>query len=598
MSTYRGSLLWRAYDGLASLADRRRGWARLPRPIGLLVLIGARNVLRRSNLFDTDREPATNLPQLPPFQERWRTARSPDGAYNDIADARRGMSGTRFGRNVPPEATWPEAAPGILDPSPREVSRRLLTRDPFQPATAVNSLAAAWLQFMIRDWVKHGKSPKEDPWAVELEAGDPWPSDDGRLRIMRTPPDPTRPAGALGPPTYVNELTHWWDASSIYGRNQQEQQLVRGQGGRLAMGERRPPFFDHPLVREEPGFWLGLGLMHSLFAREHNAICEHLRERHPGWGDEELFDRARLVNAALLAKIHTVEWTPAVIGHPTTVSALRANWWGLMGEGLRRRFGRISRSEVLCGIPGSPTAHFGVPFALTEEFVAVYRMHPMIRDDWSLRHASDDGPIADLQFPELTGPSGLALLDANEPADLLYSLGTLNPGLVTLHNYPRTLQRFERPDGELMDLAAVDVMRTRELGLPRYNEFRRLMHLPRVERFEDLTGNPVWAEQIRQLYRDDIDRVDLLVGMYAEPLPPGFAFSDTALRVFILMATRRLNSDRFFTDDFRAEVYTPEGMDWIADNGLRSVLLRHHPELRAALGDGPNAFAPWARAGR
>ena len=207
-------------------------------------------------------------------------------------------------------------------------------------------------------------------------------------------------------------------------------------------------------------------------------------------------------------------------------------------------------------------------------------------------------PIADLQFPELTGPSGLALLDANEPADLLYSLGTLNPGLVTLHNYPRTLQRFERPDGELMDLAAVDVMRTRELGLPRYNEFRRLMHLPRVERFEDLTGNPVWAEQIRQLYRDDIDRVDLLVGMYAEPLPPGFAFSDTALRVFILMATRRLNSDRFFTDDFRAEVYTPEGMDWIADNGLRSVLLRHHPELRAALGDGPNAFAPWARAGR
>jgi hypothetical protein len=41
------------------------------------------------------------------------------------------------------------------------------------------------------------------------------------------------------------------------------------------------------------------------------------------------------------------------------------------------------------------------------------------------------------------------------------------------------------------------------------------------------------------------------VGMYAEPLPPGFGFSDTAFRVFILMASRRLKSDRFFTSDFR-----------------------------------------------
>ena len=597
MSGYRGSLPWRAFDSMAALADRRRGWHRLPKPLGLLVLIGARNVLRRSNLFDTDREPAAGVPAPPPFDDRWRVARSPDGAYNDLSDARRGMAGTRFHRNVPPDATWPEPPPGILDPSPREVSRLLLTRDRFQPALAVNSLAAAWIQFMIRDWVKHGKSPKEDPWTMDLEAGDPWPGEDGRMRIMRTPPDPTRPPGALGPPTYVNELTHWWDASSIYGRNQQEQALVRGDGGRLAMGERRPPFFDHPLVRDEPGFWMGLGAMHSLFAREHNAICDHLQARYPAWGNDELFDRARLVNAALIAKIHTVEWTPAVIGHPTTVSALRANWWGLMGERMRRRFGRISSSELLCGIPGSPTDHFGVPFALTEEFVAVYRMHPMIRDEWSLRSVEDDGEIAELEFPELTGPAGLAVLDANRPGDLLYSLGTLNPGLVRLHNYPRTLQHFERPDGELMDLAAVDVMRTREVGVPRYNEFRRLMHLPRVERFEDLTDEPAWAEQIRRLYRDDIDRVDLLVGMYAEPLPRGFAFSDTALRVFILMATRRLNSDRFFTDDFRPEVYTPEGMEWIADNGMRTVLLRHHPELRLALEGRENAFAPWARAG-
>jgi Animal haem peroxidase len=46
---------------------------------------------------------------------------------------------------------------------------------------------------------------------------------------------------------------------------------------------------------------------------------------------------------------------------------------------------------------------------------------------------------------------------------------------------------------------------------------------------------------------NDKDKVDLQVGMYAEPLPPGFGFSDTAFRAFILMASRRLKSDRFFT---------------------------------------------------
>ena len=48
--------------------------------------------------------------------------------------------------------------------------------------------------------------------------------------------------------------------------------------------------------------------------------------------------------------------------------------------------------------------------------------------------------------------------------------------------------------------------------------------------------------------------------MFAEPLPEGFAFSDTAFRIFILMASRRLNSDRFFTRDFTPHVYTPLGM--------------------------------------
>jgi hypothetical protein len=48
-----------------------------------------------------------------------------------------------------------------------------------------------------------------------------------------------------------------------------------------------------------------------------------------------------------------------------------------------------------------------------------------------------------------------------------------------------------------------------------------------------------------------------------ERRPKGFAFCDTASRIFILMASRRLKSDRFFTTDYNPAVYTRVGLDWV-----------------------------------
>ena len=61
------------------------------------------------------------------------------------------------------------------------------------------------------------------------------------------------------------------------------------------------------------------------------------------------------------------------------------------------------------------------------------------------------------------------------------------------------------------------------------------------------------------------------------------------------MAARRLKSDRFFTRDYTAEMYTQPGLDWINDSTMVSVLLRHYPSLAPALPDGANAFTPWTR---
>ena len=180
-------------------------------------------------------------------------------------------------------------------------------------------------------------------------------------------------------------------------------------------------------------------------------------------------------------------------------------------------------------------------------------------------------------------------------SDLFYSFGTCHPGAVTLHNYPRHLQNLTRDDGERLDLAAVDILRDRERGVPRYNQFRRLFHKEPVKSIDALTDNPEWRKQIAQVYGNDVEKVDLMTGLYAEPLPKGFGFSETAFRVFVLMASRRLKSDRFFTDDYRADIYTELGIEYIRRNSMLSVLRRHYPQLAPALSGVQNAFAPWKK---
>jgi Animal haem peroxidase len=117
------------------------------------------------------------------------------------------------------------------------------------------------------------------------------------------------------------------------------------------------------------------------------------------------------------------------------------------------------------------------------------------------------------------------------------------------------------------------------------------MHRPPVTSFNDLTKDDALAFELEEIY-GDVDRVDLMVGLYAEPRPNGFAFSDTAFRVFLLMASRRLKSDRFFSIDYTRDVYTETGLRWIDDATMTNVLLRHHPELRPVIRR-DNAFKPW-----
>ena len=585
---------------LTDWLDRRFGWDRLPGPLGVLTLVGVRNRLRERNLYDTGLPEADAELTAKAADPAYRSRRMVDGTLNDLASPLMGSIGTRFGRNVPLDHTLREPEHAMLDPNPRTISRELLTRKRFLPATTLNVLAAAWIQFEVHDWFSHGKNEEQRPWELALAEDDDWP--ERPLAIPRTRRDPTSDDDPQTPDTFVTADSHWWDGSQIYGSDERFAAAVRArEDGKLRIdADGLPPRELEELVDltgVAGNFWVGLALLHTLFTLEHNAICDRLRREYPSWSDDRLYEKARLINAALMAKIHTTEWTPAIIAHPTTRYAMAATWSGIVGARLGRRLGRLGSGELLSGIPGSRTDHHGAPYSLTEEFVAVYRLHPLIPDQFEFRSLAGNELLAEREFPELGAIDARRRLEEVGVANALYSFGIAHPGAISLHNYPRFLQRLERPDGTRLDLAATDVLRIRERGVPRYNQFRRLFRLRPAESFEELTDDPQEAELLRRVYGGEIDRVDLMIGLYAEPKPRGFGFSDTAFRVFILMASRRLKSDRYFTNDYTAEMYTQAGLDWINDSTMVGVLLRHYPSLAPALSRTKNAFAPWTRVG-
>jgi Animal haem peroxidase len=606
----------RALAGVLMAPTLIRPWYRWGRWIGVLALAGIRIRLRQGNLHNTRRD-------APPVRRGRRASdardmvRDPLGRRNDLNDPVMGSAGERFGRNFPLAETRPDPIPAILEPNPRVVSRELMTRHEFLAVPGLNVLAAAWIQFMVHGWFSHGDNEVTNPWEIAIADDDPW-SGTRPMRIRRTHVDPDYVSNLDPAPTYVTRDTHWWDASQLYGSNPARRDLLRSRvdgklrlvSGLLPVEGREPTpderaaghAFDDDVGNDLTGFndnyWVGLSAMHTLFAHEHNAICDRLKAAHPDWDDDALFEHARLVNAALIAKIHTIEWTPALLDNPSVRLGMNANWGGILPRWLKRRI-PFSLGQEITGILGSARDHSGVPYSLTEEFVSVYRMHPLLPDTFEFRSHATGALIESRALRDAQGASTRPLVEKVGIADLLYSLGVGHPGQITLHNYPRDLQQLpHREEGEdvQLDVAALDIMRDRERGVPRYNRFRHLLRLPPIRTFAELTNNAQWAAEIERVYGGDIERVDLLVGMLAEPLLPGFAFSETAFRIFVLMASRRLASDRFFTDDFRREIYTQEGLDWIDRTTFSSVVLRHYPSLGSALRGLRHGFAPWNEA--
>ena len=127
-------------------------WHRLWRYLGVGNLVTLRFIMRMKNLYDTNAlGPGEDDMRKEQWEDRYRYQRRVDGKFNDLSDPLMGSGGTRFGRNFPlsrlrsrsdMEKDLKKSDPELLHPNPREVSRKLLTRDRFRPARTLNLLSA------------------------------------------------------------------------------------------------------------------------------------------------------------------------------------------------------------------------------------------------------------------------------------------------------------------------------------------------------------------------------------------------------------------------------------------------------------------------
>src|SRR5215203_7213197 len=85
-----------------------------------------------------------------------------------------------------------------------------------------------------------------------------------------------------------------------------------------------------------------------------------------------------------------------------------------------------------------------LPYAITEEFVSVYRLHPLLPDDYEIRESTTGRLIEATDFEPIQGAGTRARVDEYGMSNLLYSFGVANPGAICLKNHPRALSNHVR----------------------------------------------------------------------------------------------------------------------------------------------------------
>src|SRR5665811_2590226 len=142
-----------------------------------------------------------------------------------------------------------------------------------------------------------------------------------------------------------------------------------------------------------------------------------------------------------------------------------------------------------------------------EEFITVYRLHALVPDLIEYCDLQKDANQIQNKIPVIETFRGKAtgVMHSRGLGNWALSMGRQRLGLLALENHPRFLQNVKmgrlQSATQQIDVAALDLIRDRERGVPRFNEFRRQYGLRQLTAFDDFIDAHSPTEEQKNLVK-------------------------------------------------------------------------------------------------
>lgn len=496
--------------------------------------------------------------------------RSINGTSNNETNLEWGASG-----HILTSITTPSFEDGISSmsgenrPNPRYISNYISAQtEKINSSLSLSDYLWAWGQFVDHDIVLVESDPF-DPIFITIPEDDEVFTPGGSMVMFRSEAVHNTGNSVDNPRQYENKVTAYVDGSVVYGSDESRARWLRTmEGGKLKTSngnllpwntttgefndplDRRAPFMEDATQSGQKLFVAGdvranenplLISLHTLFVREHNRICDMLILDDPTLSDEEIYQTARKKIGAYIQNITFNEWLPA------------------MGVSMPIYSGY--KSEINPQISNVFSA-------------AAFRLgHTLINSD-VLRMENDGNEInqGNISLRDaFFNPLSINLAGGIEP----YLRGMaqqvqqeLDPKIV---DDLRNFLFMGSPFGSF-DLAAININRGRERGLPDFNSIRREIGLPELKSFEEFTATIDDAQGLQDLY-GDLNDIDPWIGMLAEKHMPDAILGNTLMLIIERQFQRLRDADRFYFEN--DDDLSNEEKENIRTTNLQKIIMRN-----------------------
>ena len=411
-----------------------------------------------------------------------------DGYNNNKKHPTYGKSNQPLIRLVKPAYEDGYSAPSGSDrPSARVVSNKVCNQvKPVPNFKHASNIFWLWGQFIDHDITL--LKGHDEPLNIEVPKGDKHydPNCEGDKYIAFNRTEPIDGTGIkCKPREYINQLTPFIDASNVYGTTKHRNKYIRGyKDGLLKVSKGDMlPITDGHYENAGPSFGdlfvggdvrsnehVGLTAIHTLFIREHNYWARRIKKCNPKLCDEEIYQKAKIIVECEMQAITFNEFLPLLLGkcsvkkydgYDCDVNPQMSNLFSAACY----RLHSLIPSKILCD--ANLKDLFFRPQLLCNKYDLDYVFYNFIRN----RCEEKDEKIVD-----------------------------------DVRNF-----LFGKPGMGGHDLAALNIQRGRDHGLPDYNSVRCQLGLRKKESFCNISYDKKHNNDLKCIYKH-INKIDVFVG--------------------------------------------------------------------------------------